>query len=130
METSKRGIRKRLIYEVYPTPQFIKDVKYYKKKKKFKHVDDDIDAVVKEIENGNLIGDEISGIGLPFNEDIYKLRIANSDTKSGKSNGYRLIYYVIKNDKEVYLLSLYYKKDTNSILTKTQITELIKEIFT
>ena len=41
---------------------------------------------------------------LPDGEDTYKVRAANTDTNVGKSNGYRIIYYVVKNDKEIYLL--------------------------
>ena len=66
--------------------------------------------------------------GLHLNDEnnkIIKVRIANSDTKKGKSNGYRIIYYAIKEDKSIYLLSIYYKKDDNRILTNEQIIELV-----
>jgi mRNA-degrading endonuclease RelE of RelBE toxin-antitoxin system len=38
--------------------------------------------------------------------------------KVGKSNGYRLIYYVVKDDREIYLLTIYYKKEDKLIPTK------------
>lgn len=130
MERTQKGIRKRMIYNVIPTPQFENDMKYYKKNRKFRHVDEDVDAVVEQIENGNLLGNEIDGIKLPYGEEAYKVRVANTDTRAGTSNGYRLIYYVVKNDKEVYLLALYYKKDKNNILTKKEISSLIKKYCT
>lgn len=111
-------------YQIIQTEQFENDVKYYLKKKKYKHILDDVDAVVEELEKGNLLGDPIPG--LVFDEEItVKVRIANSDTKVGKSNGYRMIYYVVKDDGEIYLLTIYYKKDDNRIPTNEEIKELV-----
>lgn len=114
------------IFEVIPTEQFEKDIEYYYKKKKFKHVVDDVAEVVAELEQGNLVGDPIPG--LIFDNDVtIKVRIANSDTKVGKSNGYRMIYYVVKSDSEIYLLTLYYKKEDNNIPSNDEIKDLVKE---
>lgn len=57
---------------------------------------------------------------------IRKINI-KSDTRMGKSNGYRIIYYSIKNEKVTYLLTVYYKKDNNKIPSKKEIEKLIKE---
>ena len=49
-------------------------------------------------------------LGLHLNDEnnkIIKVRIANTDTRMGKSNGYRMIYYAIKEDLNAYLLSIY-----------------------
>lgn len=113
-------------FEVIPTEQFEKDVQYYLKKKKFKNILDDISKVVDELENGNLIGDVIPGLSFDDNETI-KVRMANTDTKVGKSNGYRMIYYAVKSDCEIYLLTLYYKKEDNRIPTNKEIETLVKE---
>lgn len=48
------------MYTIIPTEKFKEDVEYYEKKKKFKHIDDDIGSVVKELILGNLVGDVIS----------------------------------------------------------------------
>lgn len=61
------------------------------------------------------------------NNKIIKVRVANSDTKKGKSNGYRVIYYAIKEDLSAYLLSIYSKKDDNRILTNEEIIQLVKK---
>lgn len=45
----------------------------------------------------------------------------------GKSNGYRIIYYSMKNNREIFLLTLYYKKDNNRVLTDSQIKNLVDE---
>ena len=69
-------------------------------------------------------------LGLHINDNnnkIIKVRIANTDTRMGKSNGYRMIYYAIKEDMTVYLLSIYYKKDDKRILSDSEIVELVKE---
>lgn len=61
------------------------------------------------------------------NNKVVKVRIANTDTRMGKSNGYRMIYYAIKEDETAYLLSIYYKKDDKRVLSNEEIIELVKE---
>ena len=39
-------------FEVIPTKKFEEDVRYYLKKKKFKHILDDVEEVVKKLEKG------------------------------------------------------------------------------
>lgn len=68
--------------------------------------------------------------GLEFNDannKIVKVRVANTDTRMGKSNGYRMIYYAIREDMTIYLLSIYYKKDDKRILTNKDIADLVKQ---
>ena len=50
------------MYIIIPTEKFKTDIKYYESKKKFKHIDEDIGKVVKDLVIGNLIGDEIPRI--------------------------------------------------------------------
>jgi hypothetical protein len=69
-------------------------------------------------------------LGLHLNDEnnkIIKVRIANTDTRMGKSNGYRMIYYAIKEDLNAYLLSIYYKKDDKRVLTNEEIIELVNK---
>lgn len=96
------------------------------RKKKFKSIGSDIDPVVSQLENGNFLGDEITGLSLPETQSSFKVRVANSDTKVGQSNGYRMIYYVVKDEKVIYLLTLYYKKDKEDISNR-EIVQLIKD---
>lgn len=56
-----------------------------------------------------------------------KVRVANTDTKVGKSNGYRVIYYAVKNDCEIYLLTIYYKKDDKRIPNNREIEDIVKK---
>lgn len=102
-------------YEVIPTDEFNKKLRYYINRKKYRKIYDDIDPIIEEISSGNFLGDEISGLGLPDDEHSYKVRVANTSAKVGKSNGFRMLYYVVKDDKEVYLLTIYSKKDRENI---------------
>lgn len=111
--------------KVIPTERFNKDVEYYIKKKKFSKIGDDIDEIIDCLENGNFVGDLISEIKSVHK--TYKVRAANSNTNVGKLNGYRLIYYAITEDLEVYLLTVYYKKDDNRIPTNNEIKQIIEE---
>ena len=112
-------------YTIIPTDKFKEDVEYYVKKKKYTHIDEDIKSVTNELEKGNLIGDEIPRIQVEVGEHTYKVRTANTDTKVGKSNGYRIIYYVVKDDTEIYLVTIYSKKDDSKIPSEKEIIQLI-----
>lgn len=90
------------------------------------YIEDDLQPVIDELEKGNFLGDEIPGLKLPSTESSYKVRVANSNTNVGKSNGYRLIYYVVKNEETVFLLTVYYKKDKENI-SANEIIALINE---
>ena len=58
--------------------------------KKYRHIRSDLQTTLEEISQGNVIGNQISGVGYP----VFKVRIKNSDIDKGKSGGYRLIYYI------------------------------------
>ncbi|MCI5640835.1 MAG: hypothetical protein MR316_07675, partial [Lachnospiraceae bacterium] len=113
-------------FEIIPTEQFENDVRYYVKKKKYRHLMDDVNRLVENLEQGHLVGDTIPGLVFDTNETI-KVRMANTDTNVGKSNGYRLIYYVVKDDREIYLLTIYYKKADNHIPTNEDIKRLVQK---
>lgn len=113
-----------MLFNVILTPVFLSDLEYYKKKKKYRRIDEDISDIVSELEKGNFIGDEIANLKLPVGESSYKVRAANSDMRVGKSNGYRIIYYVVKDDFDVFLLIIYSKKDHDNI-SENEILDII-----
>lgn len=117
------------MYKIIYTPKFEKDFEYYYKKKKYRHIADDIQDVIDDLEQGNLVGNEIEDIAskIPTTDKTFKVRVANSDTHVGKSNGYRLIYYAITNDDKIFLLTIYSKKDDNAIPSDNDIVQIIKE---
>ena len=110
--------------EIIWSSRFESDVRYYFKKKRYTKILDDIDQVVDELKTGNFIGDKLDNINFPNNSAVYKVRVANTSTKSGKLNGFRLIYY-LKVEEKIYLVTIYSKKDDNRIPTDAQIAELI-----
>lgn len=118
------------VYRVEFTKDFDNDMKYYIKKKKYRRLPKDIKETVEALKRGDFKGTRIEGLG--FNQEdevyVYKERVSNSDTNSGTSNGYRLIYYVRHEKKLVYLLTVYSKKDDIRVLTDSQIKALVLEI--
>ncbi|MGJ5676167.1 MAG: type II toxin-antitoxin system RelE/ParE family toxin [Nostochopsis sp.] len=74
--------------------------------KKYRSIRNDIQPVIEQLEQGELPGDQIPGVGYT----VFKLRVRNSDTQKGKSGGYRLIYYV-KTATGIILLTVYTKSE-------------------
>ena len=107
--------------------KFLDDVKFYYKKKKFLKIRDDVKTVTDELEQGNLIGDKLSGFNLPEGAALYKVRIANTSANVGKSNGFRLIYYLATAEK-IYLMTIYSKKDDERIPNDAQIAMLVNNV--
>jgi mRNA-degrading endonuclease RelE of RelBE toxin-antitoxin system len=57
--------------------------------------------------------------GTPLGNDTYKIRLGIKSKGKGKSGGGRVITYVMSDDKEVYLLTIYDKSEFDSIDDKT-----------
>ncbi len=112
---------------VEQTADFEKDLKYYVKKKKYFKLPETIEKLVDDLENGNLPGDKIPGLKLPENSAAYKVRLENKSANVGKSNGFRIIYYLVV-DERIYLLTIYSKKDDERIVTDSEIAEMIDNI--
>jgi mRNA-degrading endonuclease RelE of RelBE toxin-antitoxin system len=79
--------------------------------KKYRNILNDLQPIIAQLENGEIPGDQVAGIGYP----VFKLRIKNSDNQKGKSGGYRLIYYLKTNDK-ILLLTLYNKSEQDDVM--------------
>ena len=104
-------------YKVIPTPEFIKNLKsLYKKYKSVKK--DVLDLSYKLEENPKL--------GTSLGQNIYKIRLKNSDINRGKSGGYRIITYLIDEQNEVRLITIYSKSERENILD-FELRELIKK---
>jgi mRNA-degrading endonuclease RelE of RelBE toxin-antitoxin system len=74
--------------------------------KKYRSIRQDVQSIIMQLEQGELPGDKIPGVG----HDVFKLRVQNSDNQKGKSGGYRLIYYV-KTAVGIILLTIYPKSE-------------------
>lgn len=107
--------------------KFDEDIKYYFRKKKFRKIFDDINSILPDLEAGNFVGDKLAEFNLSEGAALYKVRIANTSANVGKSNGFRIIYYVAIEDK-IYLLTIYSKKDDERIPNDEQIALIVGNI--
>jgi mRNA-degrading endonuclease RelE of RelBE toxin-antitoxin system len=58
-------------------------------------------------------------LGTPLGSDTYKIRLFIKSKGKGKSGGGRVITYGVKNNREVYLLTIYDKSEYDSVDDKT-----------
>lgn len=85
---------------------FKKDVKkLYKKNKKLPH---DLKTL-----NQSLL--ENPKLGIELSSSLYKMRLENSSSNTPKSGGFRIIYYYIDEDENLYLLKIYSKTELENI---------------
>jgi mRNA-degrading endonuclease RelE of RelBE toxin-antitoxin system len=105
------------IVQVSATPTFSRNLRTLAKK--YRNIRDDIQPIIEKLEQGELPGDQIPGIGYA----VFKLRVRNSDIQKGKSGGYRLIYYV-KTATGIILLTIYAKSEQIDI-TADEIQSII-----
>ena len=96
---------------------FDKDVK--RLFKRYKQLPNDLKVLNKE-----LLENPKSGIEL--GNRCYKIRLANSSIPTGKSGGFRIIYYHIDTNENLYLMSMYSKNELENIDDKT-ILNILKE---
>jgi len=89
--------------------------------RKYRHIRSDVQPFIDEIEAGQIIGNQIKGVGYT----IYKARIRNYDIQKGKSAGYRIIYW-LKTPQNIILVTIYSKLDQADISPK-QIRLIVKQ---
>lgn len=106
-----------MIYKVVPTPTFKKQAKKYLKK--FHNLPNDLESLY-EILSKN------PREGISKGNDVYKIRLKNSDLNRGKSGGYRVITYIIDENRRVILLTIYSKSEIENI-SDSEIDDLIEE---
>lgn len=87
--------------------------------KRYRRIRRDIDPVLAALQAGQIIGDQIPGIG----ETLFKVRVRNSDAQRGKHGGYRLIYYLVRQDR-IILVTIYSKSDQGNV-TAAQIRSIL-----
>ena len=76
--------------------------------KKYKKLPQDLKTLQKA-----LLKNPKSGVALGNN--CYKIRLANSSIPTGKSGGFRVIYYYLDKHNNIYLLSMYSKTELENI---------------
>ncbi len=105
-------------FEIIPTLKFIKEIKRLVKK---------FPSLKKEYENLISALSKHPTMGVSLGESCYKIRISIASKNKGKSGGARVITFVIMEDEEIYLLTVYDKSEKASI-TQKELKEIIKEI--
>ncbi len=103
---------------IFSVNQFLKELKALHKR--YKNIGKDL----KQLKE-TLTDNPKAGIALAHN--CYKIRIANSSVPTGKSGGFRVIYYYVDNNGTVYLLSIYSKSDLATVSDEKIVGILKKE---
>ena len=116
------------VYEIDQHKQMDKDVARLVRKKKFLSLPIQLKELESPLSEGDFPGELISRRTKPVPHDIYKLRLPNLDTKVGKSNGYRVFYVVVMEQRIVVFLTIYYKKE-DEIVTDAYVDGLINGYF-
>lgn len=96
-------------YNVFYTENFRKDAK--RLAKKHSSLKKDIEILI-----GSLEQDPVQG--KPLGKDCFKICMAISSKRKGKSGGARVITCVLIEDTEVYLLAIYDKSEKEDIPDK------------
>jgi mRNA-degrading endonuclease RelE of RelBE toxin-antitoxin system len=103
-------------FKIKPVAGFKKDFKALSKK--YKKIEDDLKKVIAELRENPK-----SGTFLQYN--CYKIRMANSSAHTGKSGGFRVIYYFIDEQNNLYLMNIYSKTKKENI-SENKLLELLK----
>jgi mRNA-degrading endonuclease RelE of RelBE toxin-antitoxin system len=104
--------------EIRFTEHFRKE--YKKLAKKYVSLKDDVLSLVETLKE-----DPATGVNLGNN--IYKIRMAISSKRKGKSGGARIITYFVDKDNIVYLLSIYDKSEETNI-SDNEIKKILAEV--
>lgn len=76
--------------------------------KKYKQLSTDLKNLQKILE-------EEPRSGIKLGNNCYKIRWANSSVPTGKSSGFRVIYYYLDKDNHLYLMAMYSKSELENI---------------
>jgi len=95
---------------------FLKEIK--KLHKRYKSITKELKQLKKEL-------NENPKSGIKLGNNCYKIRLANSSVPTGKSGGFRVIYYYVDINDNIFLVHIYSKSDTGNI-SENRILEILK----
>ena len=95
---------------------FLKEVK--KLHKRYKSISKDLKLLKEELKNNPRSGTKLGN-------NCYKIRLANSSVPTGKSGGFRVVYYYVNENNHIFLIHIYSKSDTGNI-SENKILEILK----
>ena len=103
-------------YNIVVLPEFASQLK--KLAKKYKKIKTDLQDLTKELK-------ENPEAGIALHHSCYKIRVANSSIPTGKSGGFRVIYYFLDTHQNIYLMSIYSKTQKDTI-SESELVEILK----
>ena len=89
--------------------------------KRYRSIRRDVEPLVDQLASGETPGTRGKGVG----HVVYKVRVANSDVRRGKSGGYRVIYYV-QTPERVILVTIYSKSEQGDV-SSAVLRQIIEE---
>lgn len=87
--------------------------------KKYKNISSDLKNLQQELEDN-------PKSGMDLGNNCYKIRLANSSIPTGKSGGFRVIYYYLDKNNNIYLMSIYSKTELQNI-NDAKLLDILKE---
>lgn len=105
--------------DVQFTPEFKRNLRTLAKK--YQYIRDDVAPVIEALEAGEILGDQIPGVGYT----LFKVRVPNQDSAKGKRGGYRIIYY-LRTTVNIVLVTIYSKTEQADI-SAAQIRRIVEE---
>jgi len=103
--------------KIFPLEVFKKDVKELQKK---------YNQIFSDLKELNKILKDNPKAGRPLGKNCFKIRLQNSSIPTGKSGGFRVIYYFLDKNNNIYLMTIYSKTDQDNI-SDYEIAEILKK---
>lgn len=107
--------------QIYFADEFKRNLRLLSKK--YRHIRSDVQAIIEQLQAGELPGKQIPGTDFI----VFKVRVKNSDVKKGKSSGSRLIYHV-KEATIIFLMTIYAKSELVNI-SVDKIQEILNALY-
>lgn len=109
-------------YRIIPQKHFLKEVK--RLAKRYKSLKKDLQTLQEELERNPFAGIDLGG-------GVRKMRMAIGSKNRGKSHGARVITYTYTIDESEGVINLIfiYDKEERENISKAEIEDLIKEVF-
>ena len=104
-------------FRIVPTPEFVKQTK--KLSKKYPQLRQDLTSLQ------NILQDNPKD-GTHLGDNCYKIRLQNMSAKRGKRGGFRVIIFLIEEDKMIRLLAIYSKSEKDNIADE-EIKKILKK---
>jgi mRNA-degrading endonuclease RelE of RelBE toxin-antitoxin system len=105
-------------YSIIPTDNFIREVKYLAKK--HRSLKSNLQQLKFKLEENPMLGTYLGN-------NVYKIRMAITSKSRGKSGGARIISYILVQEKQIFLISIYDKCEKENI-TDREIKSFLKNL--